>query len=95
MYYLKLLLDEHYTGLREYLEALGWDVTTVRDVGLNGAPDRMVIEYAKNHDFLVVTEDDKSAEIAKLLGVNYVWISPGVIAKTIDKEIHEKYHDIL
>jgi predicted nuclease of predicted toxin-antitoxin system len=92
---IKLLLDEHYTGLKEYLEALGWNVTTIRDVGLNGASDRTVIEYARDNDFLVVTGDDKPSEMAKLIGVNYIWVSPGVIAKAIDKEINEKYHDVL
>ena len=88
---MKILLDEHYTGLKEYLEALGWEVTTVQDARLKGAKDREVIEYARVNDLLVVTEDDRPAQIADLLGVNCVWVSPGVIAKAIDAEIREKY----
>jgi predicted nuclease of predicted toxin-antitoxin system len=88
---MKILLDEHYTGLKEYLEALGWDVVTVQDAKLKGAKDREVIEYAKENDLLVVTEDDRPAQIADMLGVKYIWISPGVVAKTIDAEIREKY----
>lgn len=88
---MRILLDEHYTGLKEYLEALGWEVTTVQDVRLKGAKDREVIEYARVNDLLVVTEDDRPAQIADLLGVNCVWVSPGVIAKAIDAEIREKY----
>ena len=88
---MRILLDEHYTGLKEYLEALGWEVTTVQDARLKGAKDREVIEYARENDLLVVTEDDRPAQIADMLEVKYIWISPGVIAKTIDAEIREKY----
>jgi len=88
---MKILLDEHYTGLKEYLEALGWDVVTVQDAKLKGAKDREVIEYAKQRGLLVVTEDDKPAQIADMLGVRYVWVSPGVISKAIDGEIRKKY----
>ncbi len=88
---MRILLDEHYTGLKEYLEALGWDVTTVQGAKLKGAKDREIIEYARENDLLVVTEDDRPAQIADMLGVKYIWISPGVIAKTIDAEIREKY----
>jgi len=87
----RILLDEHYTGMKEYLEALDWDVTTAQDANLKGAKDREVVEYAREHDLLVVTGDDKPAQIADLLGVRYVWVSPGVIAKAIDAEIREKY----
>lgn len=88
---MKLLLDEHYTGLKEYLEALGWDVTTIQDANLKGAKDRDVIEFAKEHDFLVVTGDDKTAQIADMLKVRYAWISPAVVSKAIDAEIRKKY----
>jgi predicted nuclease of predicted toxin-antitoxin system len=88
---MRILLDEHYTGLKEYLEALGWNITTVKDAELGGAKDREIIEYAKEHELLVVTEDDKSAQIADLLGVKNVWISPGIISKTIDNTIRDKY----
>jgi len=45
---LKLLLDEMYTGLKEYFETLGWEVMTIQDIGLKGTSDRKVIEYAKS-----------------------------------------------
>ena len=88
---MRILLDEHYTGLKEYLEVLGWNVTTVHDAKLKGAKDKEIIKFAKEHDLLVVTEDDKSAQIADLLGVKNVWITPGIISKTIDTTIRDKY----
>lgn len=84
-------MDEHYTGLKDYLEVLGWDVKTVQDVGLKGAKDRAVVEYAEKHGMLLVTQDVKPADLAKLLGVEHIFVSPGVIAKAIDTEIREKY----
>lgn len=88
---LKILLDEMYAGLREYFETLGWEVLTVQDIGLNGAKDKDVVEYAKNNDLLLVTQDQKPAELADLTGVKYVLISNAMIAKIADANIREKY----
>lgn len=87
----RILLDEHYTGLQEYLEVLGWNVETIQDAGLKGAKDSDVVKYAKEHSLLLVTQDDKSADIAKLLGVKHVLVSPRVVATAVDAEIREKY----
>jgi len=88
---LKLLLDEMYAGLKEYFETLGWDVLTVQDAGLQGAKDRDIIEYAKNNNLLLVTQDQKPADLADLTGVRCVLISNAVIAKIADAKIREKY----
>jgi len=88
---LKLLLDEMYAGLKEYFETLGWDVQTVQDVGLRGAKDKDVVEYAKKNNLILVTQDQKPADLADLLGVKYVLISNALIAKIADTKIREKY----
>lgn len=88
---MKLLLDEMYAGLKEYFETLGWDVLTVQDAGLQGAKDRDIIEYAKNNNLLLVTQDQKPADLADLTGVRCVLISNAVIAKIADAKIREKY----
>lgn len=44
---MQIILDEMYAGLKEYFETLGWKVLTVQKVGLQGAKDRTVVEYAK------------------------------------------------
>ena len=88
---LKLLLDEMYAGLREYFEILGWNVITVQDAGLQGAKDKDIIEYAKNNNLLLVTQDQKPAELAELMGVKHVLISNAMIAKIADAKIREKY----
>jgi len=91
---LKLLLDEMYTGLKEYFEILGWDVVTVHDAGLKGAEDKKIIEYAEKKGLLVVTQDQKPADLADLKGVPYVMISKKMIARMADAKIREKYPDI-
>lgn len=91
---MKLLLDEMYTGLKEYFEILGWEVITVQDAGLKGAGDTKIIEYSKKNGLLIVTQDQKPADLADLKGVPYVLISKKMIARMVDAKIREKYPDI-
>jgi predicted nuclease of predicted toxin-antitoxin system len=91
---LKLLLDEMYAGLKEYFETLGWEAQTAQEVGLKGAKDKDIVEYAEQRDFLLVTQDQKPAELAELKGVRHVLISNAMIAKIADQEIRKKYPNI-
>ncbi len=91
---MKLLLDEMYAGLKEYFEILGWKVITVQDAGIQGAKDRDVVEYAVNNNLLLVTEDQKPAELAHLKGAKHVLISNVMIAKIADEKIREKYPNL-
>lgn len=91
---MKLLLDEMYAGLKEYFETLGWNVLTAQEAGLKGAKDRDIVEYAKNNNLLLITQDQKPAELAELTGVKYVLISSAMIAKIADAKIREKYHNM-
>ena len=88
---MKILLDEMYTGLKEYFETLGYEVLTAQEAGLKAAKDKDVVEYAGKHNLLIVTQDQKPAELAELIGVNYVLISNALIAKIADEKIKEKY----
>jgi predicted nuclease of predicted toxin-antitoxin system len=91
---LRLLLDEMYAGLKEYFETLGWEVISAQDAGLKGAKDKDIVEYARVNGLLLVTQDQKPAELADLTGVKYVLISNAMIAKIADEKIREKYPDI-
>ncbi len=91
---MKLLLDEMYAGLKEYFEILGWDVITVQEAGLRGAKDRAVVEYALNNNLLLVTQDQKPADLSHLKGAKCVLISNAMIAKIADEKIREKYPHI-
>jgi len=91
---LKLILDEMYASLKEYFETLEWDVLTVQDAGLKGAKDKDIVEYAKNNNLLLVTQDQKPADLADLKGVKYVLISNAMIAKIADAKIKDKYPNL-
>lgn len=91
---MRLLLDEMYAGLKEYFETLGWEVLTVQDVGLKGARDKDIVGYAKSHDLLLVTQDQKPADLADLVGVKCVLISGAMIARIADEKIREKYMNL-
>jgi len=88
---MRLLLDEMFAGLKEFFEVLGWEVVTVQEAGLQGARDKEVVEYAKKNDLILVTQDEKPADLAELLGVKYVLVSRSLIAKIADAKIREKY----
>ncbi len=88
---MKLLLDEMYAGLKEYFETLGYEVLTAQEAGLKAAKDKDVVEYAGKHGLILVTQDQKSAELAELMSVKYVMISNAMIAKIADAKIKEKF----
>lgn len=91
---MKLLLDEMYAGLKEYFEMLGWEVETAQEVGLKGAKDKNVVDYAQKNNLLLITQDPKPAELAELKGVRHVLISSAMIAKIADEKIREKYPNV-
>lgn len=80
-----------YAGLKEYFETLGYEVLTVQEAGLQGVKDRDVVEYARKNRLLLVTQDQKPADLADLSGVQHVLISNSMIAKIADEKIREKY----
>jgi len=86
---MKILLDEMYAGFKEYFEALGYEVLTAQESGLKGAKDRDVVEYAGKNNLILITQDQKSAELAELLGVKCVFISNLIIAKLVDEKIKQ------
>jgi predicted nuclease of predicted toxin-antitoxin system len=91
---MQILLDEMYSGLKDYLEVLGWSVVTIQDLGLSGMKDRRVVDYADEHDLILVTQDQKPAELADLVDVRNLYMSNALVARAVDREIREKYPDI-
>ena len=91
---MKLLLDEMYAGLKEYFETLGYEVLTAQEAGLKAAKDKDVVEYAGKHGLILVTQDQKPAELSELTDVKYVLISNAMIAKIADATIKEKYSEL-
>ena len=50
--------------------------------------------YAKKNNLLLVTQDQKPAELADIVGVKNVLISNALIAKIADAKIREKYPNL-
>ncbi len=90
---MKLLLDEMYTGLKEYLQTLDWDVLTVHDTKLVGASDKRIVEYAKEHKLLPVTQDEKHADPVSLRNVPHMLISQTILTRMIDAELRKQQHE--
>jgi len=88
---MKILLDEMFAGLKEHFEALGYTVITAQDAGLKSVKDREIVEYAKTHDLLLITQDTKPAEIAELIGAKCVLVTHAMIAKVVDTKIHQLF----
>lgn len=83
-----------YAGLKEYFETLGWTTITAQEAGLKGAKDKDIVDYAKKNNVLLVTQDQKPAELAQLVGVKYVLISNAMIAQIADSKIRERYPEL-
>ena len=56
---------------------------------MKSAKDRDIVEYAGKHNLILVTQDQKPAELAELLGVKCVFISNLMIAKLVDEKIKQ------
>ncbi len=80
-----------YAGLKEYFEALGYEVCTAQESGLKAAKDKDVVDYARKHDLILVTQDQKPAELADLTGVKCVLVSNAMLAKVADAKIKEMF----
>lgn len=88
---MRVLLDEMFAGLKEYFEVLGYEVLTAQEAGLKAAKDREVVDYAARHGLVLVTQDQKPAELADLLGVRCVLVSGAMIARVADARIRELF----
>jgi len=84
----RLLLDGMYIGLKQHFEILGYEVETIQNTDLKGAVDRRVVEYARDHDLLLVTSDPNVAELAEIIGVKYVLVTTNVmVTRWVDSEL--------
>jgi len=89
MKYSGVLLDEMYSGLKPFLKALGWSAQSVEDAGLKGAEDINIVEHALRNGLVIVTQDQLTADLARLKGVPCVLISLVEIAKMVDEKLRE------
>jgi len=76
-----------YDGMQEYLEAEEWVVKTVRELGFPNAKDAKLRAYAKDHNMILVTQDRKSADVAKRNGVKCVLVDFGDISVLVKEQL--------
>jgi len=88
---IRILLDEMYAGLKEYFETLGYSVLTAQEAGLKGLKDKDIVDYALKNDLILITRDQKPAELAQLTGTKYLLISNLMITKIADEYLKEKF----
>ncbi|MEM2865780.1 MAG: DUF5615 family PIN-like protein [Candidatus Hadarchaeales archaeon] len=86
---MRVLLDEMYSGLKPFLRLLGWEVRTVEEEGLRGAEDERVVEQAGRRGLVLVTQEQRVSELAKLRGVPCVLVGSGDIARIVDEKLRE------
>ncbi|MEG4072413.1 DUF5615 family PIN-like protein [Microcoleus sp. Pol14C2] len=70
------------------------DSAHVDAIGLPTAPDREVWEYARQHDYIVVTKDADFSELSLLLGFppKVIWIRRGNCStRDIERLLRENY----
>lgn len=82
-----ILLDEMYSGLKHFLKILGWDAQSVEDAGLKGAEDTEIVDYASRNKLIIVTQDQLTADLARLKEVPCVLIGLVDIAKMVDERL--------
>ena len=87
----KILLDEMYTGFRDYFTVLGWEAKTVEEAELKGAQDRDIARYAVEHGLVLVSEDKRSTELVELMGGKYLYVNTPMMVKMIVDAIEDKY----
>jgi len=86
---MRILLDEMYSGLKPFLRLLGWEVRTVEEEGLRGAEDERVVEQAARKGLVLVTQEQRMYELARLRGVPCVLVGFGDIARIVDEKLRE------
>ena len=90
---MKLFLDEHFTGSKEYYEALGWEVTTVQDEGLKGKKDKDIAQYAVDKGYILITRDELPYNICHMLGGKSFRVTEAMIAKLVSDTLEETLNE--
>ncbi len=88
---MQLLLDNQLNGMDRFLKILGFDVKTAFELGFTEETDETVIKYAKEHNMVLVTEDNKAAKLAELLEVKIIHLDMKMKASVIADEIRKRF----
>lgn len=95
---MKLLLDENLSRrLVPFLHTYYPGSTQVALLGLEKAGDREIWQYAKNHDYVIVTKDSDYHEFSLLYGAppQIIWLKPGNQSKAATLNALIAYKNII
>ena len=90
---MKILLDNQLNGMDRNLRMQGYDVTTAFELGYTQKTDEDVIRYAKEHQMILVTEDNKAAKLAVAFQVDVIHLDINMKSKAVENELKERYRD--
>jgi len=82
---IQFLIDENVLGIDRYLESMGIQFKKVGDSGCPklGSDDPTVAKFAKENNFVVVTNDDKLQKQCKVMDIDCVILDMGDLAKKV------------
>jgi predicted nuclease of predicted toxin-antitoxin system len=88
---MQILLDNQLNGMDRFLKILGFEVITAFELGFTKETDETVIQYAKKHDMVLVTEDNKAAKLSELLEVETIHLDMKMKANVVADEIRKRF----
>jgi predicted nuclease of predicted toxin-antitoxin system len=84
---MKILLDNQLNGMDRFLKIQGYDVVTAYDLGFTQKTDEEVIKYAKEHNMILVTEDNKAADLAKIIDIHIIHLDMKMKSKAVEEAL--------
>ena len=79
---LKILVDEQWDGLDDFLKKHGYDATSVKKL-FPGTSDYGVLKYVDKHKILLVTQDNRMIRDCKEHKILHVAIDPADIYELV------------
>lgn len=88
---MKILLDNQLNGMDRFLRIQGYDVTTAYELGYTEKTDEEVIKYAKEHSMILITEDNKAADLAEIHNVKIIHLDMKMKAIAVSNELKKRF----
>lgn len=84
---MRLLLDEQIIGYAVLFRAKGWEAISVDDIGMRRTEDEIIVNYAKENGYAIITSDRKMKRVANLADVKCYLIEDEKIVSMVDREL--------
>ena len=85
-----LLLDDYCSSFAGHLRTAEWDVRTVHDLGLDRKGAQEIVDYALEHDMVLVARDETLYQLAYKKGARCVPIAWALVMGIGDYLVKEK-----